>query len=359
MLTLGSLFDGIGVFPLAARRQGIVPLWASEIEKAPISITKRHFPDMEHLGDITRLHGGEVPPVDIITFGSPCQNLSSAGRREGLGGAKSSLFFQAVRMIEEMRDATGGQFPTIVIWENVMGALLSGDRLDFRAVLQSLTDAEIPMPASGRWASAGMVRGGQRDLCWRLLDAQHWADPRLARRQRVFVVADLRGRRAGAILFKPRRLFPIPAPCGDFGLPPAGADRISVVEAGGPLPVVHPFQGYRMRGAAKAGDVGNFLGSFGKPTDPFPTLMAGGLTVFALWREGREAEGVITWLTPTEGERAMGLPDGWTAFGHDGRPVSARARQKALGNSIALPCAEYIMTGVKEELEGGSKYSDT
>ena len=192
MLTLGSLFDGIGVFPLAARRQGIVPLWASEIEKAPISITKRHFPDMEHLGDITQLHGGEVPPVDVITFGSPCQNLSSAGRREGLGGVKSSLFFQAVRLIEEMRDATGGQFPTIVIWENVMGALLSGDRLDFRAVLQSLADAKIPMPASGRWANAGMVRGGQRELCWRLLDAQHWADPRLARRQRVFVVADLR-----------------------------------------------------------------------------------------------------------------------------------------------------------------------
>ncbi|MEY8389378.1 DNA cytosine methyltransferase [Oscillospiraceae bacterium 38-13] len=125
------------------------------------------------LGDITQLHGGAVPPVDIITFGSPCQNLSSAGRREGLGGAKSNLFFQAVRLIEEMRDTTGGQFPTIVIWENVMGALLSGNRLDFRAVLQSLTDTEIPMPASGRWANAGMVRGGGRDMCWRLLDAQH------------------------------------------------------------------------------------------------------------------------------------------------------------------------------------------
>ena len=112
-----------------------------------------------------------------------------------------------------------------VIWENVMGALLSGNRLDFRAVLQSLTDAEIPMPASGRWANAGMVRGGGRDVCWRLLDAQHWADPRLARRQRVFVVADFGGRRAGAVLFKPRRLFPPPAPCGDFGLSPAGADR--------------------------------------------------------------------------------------------------------------------------------------
>ena len=144
-----------------------------------------------------------------------------------------------------------------------------------------------------------------------------------------------------------------------LGCPPAGGNRIPVDEARGPLPVVHPFQGYRMRGAAKAGDVGNFLGSFGKPTDPFPTLMAGGLTVFALWREGREAEGVITWLTPTEGERAMGLPDGWTAFGHDGRPISARARQKALGNSIALPCAEYIMAGIREELEGGKNDSDT
>lgn len=103
-------------------------------------------------------------------------------------------------------------------------------------------------------------------MCWRLLDAQHWADPRLARRQRVFVVADFGGRRAGAVLFKPRRLFPAPASCGDFGLPPAGGNRISASETGGPLPVVHPFQGYRMRGAAKAGDVGNFLGSFGKPS---------------------------------------------------------------------------------------------
>lgn len=263
MLTLGSLFDGIGVFPLAARRQGIIPLWASEIEKAPISITKRHFPDMEHLGDITRLHGGEVPPVDIITFGSPCQNLSSAGRREGLGGAKSSLFFQAVRMIEEMRDATGGQFPTIVIWENVMGALLSGDRLDFRAVLQSLTDAEIPMPASGRWASAGMVRGGQRDLCWRLLDAQHWADPRLARRQRVFVVADLRGRRAGAILFKPRRLFPIPAPCGDFGLPPPERIEYLLLKQGGRYQSSTPFKATVCGARPRRGTLGTSWGALG------------------------------------------------------------------------------------------------
>ena len=272
------------------------------------------------LGDITQLHGGPLDRGNEGCHWRPISNNCYLGKHHGSSAIRKPA--------------------------------------DFRAVLQSLANTEIPMSASGRWANAGMVRGGGRDVCWRLLDAQHWADPRLARRQRVFVVADFGGRRAGAVLFKPRRLFPAPAPCGDFGLPPAGGNRISAFETGGPLPVVHPFQGYRMRGAAKAGDVGNFLGSFGKSTDPFPTLLAGGLTVFALWREGREAEGVITWLTPTEGERAMGLPDGWTAFGHDGRPVSARARQKALGNSIALPCAEYIMAGVKEELEGGKPYSD-
>ena len=104
-IKLGSLFDGIGVFPLAASRCGIRPVWASEIEKAPISITKRHFPDMVHLGDITKVDGGKIPPVHVITFGSPCQNLSLIGNRSGLAGAKSSLFYQAFRIIQEMRDA--------------------------------------------------------------------------------------------------------------------------------------------------------------------------------------------------------------------------------------------------------------
>ena len=105
-IKLGSLFDGIGVFPLAASRCGIRPVWASEIEKAPISITKRHFPDMVHLGDITKVDGGKIPPVHVITFGSPCQNLSLIGNRSGLAGAKSSLFYQAFRIIQEMRDAS-------------------------------------------------------------------------------------------------------------------------------------------------------------------------------------------------------------------------------------------------------------
>ena len=172
-ITLGSLFDGIGVFPLAASNYGIVPLWASEIEKVPISITKKHFPQMQHLGVITKLDGAKIPPVHIITFGSPCQNLSTIGAREGLAGAKSGLFHHAIRIIQEMRCATDGKYPVIAVWENVRGAFSSNNRLDFRAVLESFADTEIPMPASRRWANAGMVRGGKVDVCWRLLDAQY------------------------------------------------------------------------------------------------------------------------------------------------------------------------------------------
>ena len=147
-IRLGSLFDGIGVFPLAAVRCGIVPAWASEIEKAPISITKRHFPGMAHLGDVTKLNGGDIPPVHIITFGSPCQNLSQIGNRAGLAGEKSSLFFHAIRIIREMREATNGIFPAIAVWENVMGAFFSNDRMDFRAVLSAFTAADISIDFS-------------------------------------------------------------------------------------------------------------------------------------------------------------------------------------------------------------------
>ena len=240
-IRLGSLFDGIGVFPLAAVRCGIVPAWASEIEKAPISITKRHFPGMAHLGDVTKLNGGDIPPVHIITFGSPCQNLSQIGNRAGLAGEKSSLFFHAIRIIREMREATNGIFPAIAVWENVMGAFFSNDRMDFRAVLSAFTAADISMPASGRWAGAGMVRGHTPDLAWRLMDAQHWASPRLARRQRVFVVADFGGQCSHEILFKPRAVQSISASGGNCGLPAACGDRGSFIEAGRRVPITRPF----------------------------------------------------------------------------------------------------------------------
>ena len=349
-ITLGSLFDGIGVFPLAASRHGITPVWASEIVPDAISITKRHFPEMEHLGDITKLDGGKIPVVHVITFGSPCQNLSSIGPRDGLSGAKSSLFYQAIRIIEEMRDASGGLYPAIVVWENVIGAMQQNLKNDYLAVLRSFTGTEIPMPASGRWANAGMVRGGCPDLAWRLLDAQYWARPRLARQQRVFLVADFRGRRAPEILFKPRPMHPLPPSGGACRVPAPGGDRGPFLEAGGRIPIVRPFQGFRMRGAAKGGQHTAFRNSFGLPTDPFPTLLAGTVTPFAFWYEDDPAGGCVRFPTELECERLMGLPEGWTKYGADGNEISAASRYKALGNAIALPCAEYIMAGIAEVL---------
>ena len=206
VLTLGSLFDGIGVFPLSASRYGISPTWASEIEKAPASITTRHFSNMLHLGDITKIDGGKITPVHIITFGSPCQNLSNIGKREGLTGSQSSLFYHAIRIIEEMRCATNGAYPIIAVWENVMGAFSSNNRLDFKAVLESFTNTEIPMLTSGVWVNAGMVRGNDVDIARRLLDA-HWGKPTLAQRRRhIFLVVDFGGTRATEILFKARDL---------------------------------------------------------------------------------------------------------------------------------------------------------
>lgn len=350
MLTLGSLFDGIGVFPLAAVRNGITPLWASEIEKAPISITRRHFPDMEHLGDITKLDGGKIPAVHVLTFGSPCQNLSQIGNRAGLAGEKSSLFYQAIRIIKEMRDATNGLFPVIAVWENVMGSLSSSDRMDYAAVLRAFTDSEIPIPASGGWAHAGMVRGRGVDLCWRLLDAQHWSVPRLARRQRIFIVADFGGRRAHEILFKPRPMFQVPPPCGEGGLSAAEDHRGPVIEARGRVPVVRPFQLFRMRGAANDRYHLQFRDSFGFANDPFPTLLAGGPAPFAFWYEDDPEGGCVRYPSELESERLMGLPDGWTKYGADGREISSGQRYRALGNSIALPCADYIMAGINEVL---------
>ena len=165
-ITLGSLFDGIGGFPYAASFYGITPLWASEILTAAVNVTQRHFPDMEHVGDITRLDGRKLPPVDVLTFGSPCQGLSMAGRRLGLADERSGLFMEAIRIIREMQEATHGEYPKFALWENVPGALSSAGGRDFKAVLEAFAEAQIPMPYSGRWANAGMLRSGGVDLAW-------------------------------------------------------------------------------------------------------------------------------------------------------------------------------------------------
>ena len=206
-LTLGSLFDGIGGFPYAASFFGITTLWASEILPQAVSITMRHFPDTEHVGDITTLDGGKLQPVDIITFGSPCQDLSTAGKRLGMSGERSSLFYEAIRIIDEMREATDGKYPKYAVWENVPGALSSGGGgpstkprgSDFRAVLEAFTKAKIPIPDSGHWANAGLVRGKEVSVAWVCKNAQYHGVPQ--RRRRIFLVASFGAGCPGEILF--------------------------------------------------------------------------------------------------------------------------------------------------------------
>ena len=153
-LTLGSLFDGSGGFPLGGLLSGITPLWASEIEPFPIRVTTKRFPFMEHFGDVSGLDGAKLPPVDILTFGSPCQDMSVAGKRAGLEGSRSNLFYEAIRIAKEMRCATNGRYPNWLCWENVPGAFSSNSGSDFKAVLDEIRrikapEADTPRPAKG------------------------------------------------------------------------------------------------------------------------------------------------------------------------------------------------------------------
>lgn len=200
-MTLGSLFDGLGGWLLAARHAGVTPVWASEIEPFPCAVTKRHFPEVKQLGDITQLNGAEIPPVDIVCAGSPCQDLSIAGTRKGLDGARSGLFRVAVELVRDMRRVTNGRYPRFFVWENVPGAFSSNKGMDFRAVLEEIGQTKIPMPKNGKWASAGMAELQECQIAWRVLDAQYWGVPQ--RRRRIFLVADFaaHGRCAGEVLF--------------------------------------------------------------------------------------------------------------------------------------------------------------
>ena len=205
-LTLGSLFDGIGGFPLAGIKSGIHPVWASEIEPFPVRVTQKRLPDMKHYGDVSKLNGGDLEPVDIISFGSPCQDLSIAGKRNGLDGARSGLFREAIRIITEMRCKTNGRSPRWAVWENVPGALSSANGRDFREVLESLIriknpEADVPMPDSGKWMPAGEILGDNYSLAWRTLDASKgWGVAQ--RRKRIFAVLDFDGQCAGSVLFE-------------------------------------------------------------------------------------------------------------------------------------------------------------
>ena len=238
-MKLMSLFDGSGGFPLAASLCGIEPVYVAEVEPYPIAVTKNRFPKMKHLGDVSKVKGGEIEPVDIITFGSPCQDMSIAGKRAGLKHAdmgddettRSGLFLEAIRIIKEMREATNGVYPRYAIWENVPGAFSSNRGEDFRTVLEEFIrvkekDAVMPDVPKAGWPYADCYSGNGWSLAYRVFDAQYWGVPQ--RRRRIYLVADFRGQRAGEILLKPEGLRRNSAQSGTHGQETARCAKNSV-----------------------------------------------------------------------------------------------------------------------------------
>ena len=308
-MTLGSLFDGIGGWLLAARHAGVMPVWASEIEPFPCSVTARHFPD-------------GIAPVDIICAGSPCQDLSIAGKRKGLNGERSGLFRTAVDLVRRMRERTAGKYPRFFVWENVPGAFSSNRGMDFQAVLEEIGESEIPTPQGNQWAPAGLVQFPGTEIAWRVLDAQYWGVPQ--QRKRIFLVADFAAhdRRAGEILFEREGVSGNPAESKGAGKETAGgtADcaRIAVYDMTHADEVMRPV---------KDGIVPTLNARMGTGGNQVPVVLT---------------EGKVRRLTLTECERLQGLEDGYTEGGSD------TARYKALGNGMAQPCADYVMRRIVE-----------
>ena len=377
-LTLGSLFDGIGGFPLAALLSEITPVWAAEVDPACVAVTKLHFPNMIHYGDVTEIDGAKIPPVDIITFGSPCQDLSIAGVRAGLAGERSGLFLHAIRIVYEMRKATNGKYPTFIVWENVDGAFSSRNGHDFQTVLSEITKTNIPMPASGRWANAGVVRSEWICVAWRVFDAKYWGVPQ--RRKRIYLVGSFGNRSAEEILFKPDRVQGYLAPIGTArkgasgGFEKSSTFGYKIFDARGNgdgiiAPTVtgdhnnrvtdytaivfrkQTVGAFKAENGAKAGGIG-----FSKNTSPTLTAAQSGTNQTpciiysidrAAYNQGKNAkfdfeisdkginstitargpsavaysaiqefkdDWIVRRLTPLENERLQGYPDGWTVL---------------------------------------------
>jgi len=185
-LTHGSLFSGVGGFDMGADNAGMISKWQCELASKPRSVLKKHWSNLKQYIDVNDVKGDEIEAVDVISFGSPCQDLSIAGKRKGLEGDRSGLFHQAIRIAKEMQDATEGQYPRFLIWENVRGALSSNEGKDFEKVIEE------------------MGKLGAVDISWRILNAANFGPPQ--RRLRIFVIADLRGNCAREVLSQSPRL---------------------------------------------------------------------------------------------------------------------------------------------------------
>lgn len=383
-MTLGSLFDGIGTWQLAAVRNGIKPLWSSEIEKFPIQVTARHFPDTVQLGNINGIE--DAPKVDIVTAGSPCQDISIAGKQQGgIHGERSGLFFRATELVRRIN-------PEFFVWENVPNVLNIRGGQDFAAVLSEITATDVPIPEHG-FANAGVVDFDGGQLAYRILDAQHFGVPQ--RRKRVFIVTDFRDRRAAKILFELKSLRGN-SPTGeseksdvaartrrnsDFAVYENHWKDCRITKCSNVAPTVAAMYGtgglntplvtysiasniigrqlknggngtgfnekisYTLTATdrhAVAYDIGRDAFNQGANAKFNPTIARELQPALTARGAGAVAKNVVRRLTPTECERLMGLPDNWSAGGSDA------ARYKAIGNGMALPIAEFILRRIKE-----------
>lgn len=351
MMTMGSLFDGIGGFPLAALHNGIIPVWASEIEPFPIQVTKLRFPQMQHTGDITKLNGKTLPLVDVICGGSPCQDLSVAGQRRGLAGERSGLFMEQVRIVKEMRNADENRGlpdhlvrPRYLVWENVPGAFSSAEGEDFRAVIEEIvrikdSASHVPRPDTGRWESAGAaILGNRFSLAWRVLDAQYWGVAQ--RRRRIFLVADFGGRTAPQILFEQDRLFGDSSESRSAGQGTAGTASQGADHTGGTCLTPWDVQSRRI---------------FSEDT-VWPALYGGegGGHGYIQKKEQENAEQVLC-LNDQGGER-MDITEGFTATfraGMSGHPPLV-AEQTAVSGVVTKGNGDCFLTpDVHTSLTGG------
>lgn len=325
MKTIGSLFAGIGGFDLGFERAGFKTSWAVEIDAKAQAVLRLRFPDANLHDDVREVGAHNLGPVDVVTFGSPCQDLSVAGKRAGLAGERSGLFHESARIIRELRAAHGK--PDFAIWENVPGAFSSNGGRDFAVVVQT------------------MVNLGARDVAWRVLDSRYFGVAQ--RRRRVFLVADFGGERASEVLALAE---------GVRGYSPKGRKaRQRVAQGAG--------EGVDERGIPRTvGALTDGAHNGGGLTDrthtrvAYSPRIANPLTarmhkgINSTLDEGQTA--VVTGgyfprrLTVTECCRLQGFPDDWNAEGIDktGKRIvmADSSRYKQLGNAVTVNVAEWL-----------------
>ncbi len=392
-----SLFAGIGGFDLGLERAGMTCVGQCEIDPHAHAVLDRHWPNVPKHDDVTTLEADTFGPADVITFGSPCQDLSVAGKRAGLDGERSGLFLEAVRYIRDMLEETNGRSPRFAVWENVPGAYSSNGGADFAAVLASLVGGEVRRP-SGGWANAGVAFGPLGSAEWRTLDSQYFGVPQ--RRRRIFLVYHPGGERAGQVLLEPDGVPGHSPQSGTAGARVAGAVT-SGLGSGEPLTFINGFNGRigtlsnvaptlvgsgeddrGIRNAlvmqpsdAIAFEPRAYTRGVGSPASD-ATRAEPGLPVGTLAANSDPhiaTSYAVRRLLPVECERLQGFPDGHTELGHymeeidrsrlwnaktRTRPKGEEAetvvrliadthRYRMLGNAVTVPVIEWIGHRIK------------